>query len=579
MTGLPGDSDSSWDHGALRIGELSRVRLDALLTELLGRVDEIMDLQERQRALLDAVVSIGSDLDLNSTLERIVAAACSLVNARYGALGVLRTDRKRLARFITHGISPDQIAEIGPYPEGHGILGLLIENPEPLRLRDLSEHPRSYGFPANHPAMKTFLGVPVRTGDRVYGNLYLTEKAGGEEFTADDERVVLALAAAAGVLIDNARLYADTERRRRWHEATGEITQFMLGDFDAQDGLDLVVRKAREVSESRVGAIFLATDGELVLTALDAPAEFHRYLGRRFPAELPIFADLLAGRQRVVIEDLAELVTDSGQSEQLPELESLGRTIMVPLPPGNDHAGGALIVAADRAAVLGVTPGTDLLEMFANQTTLALDRAQARRDLAMLAILGDRDRIARDLHDLVIQRLFAVGLQLQGMQRTLDATAQARVTRAVEDIDATIQDLRNAIFELHRDPEDASLRASVAALVDEYVEPLGFRPRLVFSGPVDTVVPVKVRPQILATLREALSNVVRHARASQVEVQLSVSGQAATLRIADDGVGIATTERRSGLRNVTERAASLDGTLEICPNQPHGTVLELRCPV
>ncbi|HWD80656.1 MAG TPA: GAF domain-containing sensor histidine kinase [Kribbella sp.] len=580
MTGTPDDPHSSWDHGALSMAGLSRVRLDTLLQELLGRIDEAMTTQERLRGLLDAVVGIGSDLDLNSTLERIVTAACDLVGARYGALGVLRSDGKRLARFITHGIPTETMAEIGPFPEGHGILGLLIDRPEPIRLGDLSQHPRSYGFPANHPPMKTFLGVPVRTGDRIFGNLYLTEKTGGGEFTADDERTALALAAAAGILIDNARLYADTERRRRWYEATAEITQFMLGEFDAQEGLDLVVRKAREVSQSRVGAILLTVEDELVVTALDGPTDFAHYLGRPISDDLPSFTDLLADGQRIVVEDLAELVKESGRLSQFPELESLGRTIMVPLPKGSEHSGGALVVAAAAGAVLGVTPGTDLLEMFANQTTLALDRAQARHDQAMLAILADRDRIARDLHDLVIQRLFATGLQLQGMQRTLDGPAQARIARAVEDLDATIHDLRSAIFELHRQ-DGGSLRQSITAIVDEYVEALGFRPRLVTSGPVDTVVPDHVRPQLLAALREALSNVVRHAQASHVEVGVTATGQEASLRIADDGVGIGigATNRRSGLRNLSDRAATVDGTLDLRSNDPHGTVLELRFPV
>lgn len=191
-----------WDEGALEFGSLSRVRLDALLRELLDRVDDIMAYQERLRALLDAVVGIGADLDLTSTLDRIIAAACELADAQYGALGVLAPDGRRLMRFLTRGVTDEQIAAIGPYPEGHGILGLLIEHPEPIRLHDLAEHPQSYGFPANHPPMKSFLGVPVRTRDHVYGNLYLTEKADGADFTEDDERTVVALAAAAGVVID-----------------------------------------------------------------------------------------------------------------------------------------------------------------------------------------------------------------------------------------------------------------------------------------------------------------------------------------------------------------------------------------
>ncbi len=281
-----------WDEGALEFAGLSRVRLDALLQELLGRVDEIMDSQERLRALLDAVVVIGADLDLTSTLDRIITSACELVGARYGALGVVGPDGKRLSRFITHGVTAEEIAAIGPLPEGHGLLGALIDHPESLRLRDLSEHSRSFGFPANHPPMRSFLGLPVRTRDHVFGNLYLTEKADGADFTEDDERVLTALAAAAGVVIDNARLYADTERRRRWHEVTAEITQLMLGDYDPNDALRLIARRAREVSGSLVGAVLLALDDVLVIEAVDGPAAFQPYTGRQIPADLPVLGDI-----------------------------------------------------------------------------------------------------------------------------------------------------------------------------------------------------------------------------------------------------------------------------------------------
>src|SRR5690349_7932717 len=247
-----------------------------------------MDHQERLRALLDAVVGIGADLDLNSTLDRIVTAACELVGAQYGALGVVGRDGKRLVRFITRGVTAEQIAAIGPYPEGHGILGLLIEHPEPIRMHDLAEHPRSYGFPANHPPMQTFLGVPIRTREHAYGNLYLTEKAGGADFTEDDERAVTALAAAAGVVIDNARLYADTEQRRRWHEVTAEITQLMLGEFDPEQALQLIAQRSRELSRAQVAAVLLADGDELVVRAVDGPPECHRFLGRHSPADLPV---------------------------------------------------------------------------------------------------------------------------------------------------------------------------------------------------------------------------------------------------------------------------------------------------
>lgn len=574
----PDDPSASWDEGALEFAGLSRVRLDALLQELLGRVDEIMDTQDRLRALLDAVVGIGADLDLNSTLDRIVAAACELVGARYGALGVLGTDGKRLSRFITRGLTPEQIAAIGPYPEGHGILGLLIDHPEPLRLSDLSKDPRAFGFPPNHPPMRSFLGVPIRTRDQIFGNLYLTEKAGGGDFTAGDEHTVTALAAAAGVVIDNARLYADTERRRRWHEVTAEITQLMLGEVDSGEALRLIARRAREVSASVVGAVLLTDGAELVVEAVDGPAELTQHLGRRLPVDLPILGDLLTEDEQVVVEDLASLLKDNHVTG-FPELAELGRTILVPLPAGSRSTGGILVVAARQGAVLAVSPGTDLVRMFANQATLALERAQAQQDQSTLAVLEDRDRIARDLHDLVIQRLFATGLQLQGIHRMVSPDVQERVGRAVDDIDATIRDLRAAIFELHHRPGQVSLRADVQGLVDEYAAALGFRPALVCTGPLDTAVPATVRPQILAAVRESLSNVVRHARASSVLVEIVVTGQEVTARVSDDGIGITSTDRQSGLRNLRDRAAALGGTVRVEPNHPRGTVLELRAPL
>jgi signal transduction histidine kinase len=575
-----GASDKGWDEGALEFAGLSRVRLDSLLQELLGRVDEIMDTQERLRALLDAVVGIGADLDLNSTLDRIVTAACDLVGARYGALGVVGPDGKRLVRFITYGVTADQIAAIGPYPEGHGILGLLIDHPEPLRLHDLTEHPRSFGFPANHPPMKSFLGVPIKTRDHAYGRLYLTEKTGSTDFTEEDERTMMALAAAAGVVIENARLYADTERRRRWHEVTAEIMQLMLGDFDPEDALQLIARRAREVSGSLVGAVLLSENDGLVVRTVDGPESFQRFVGAHLPAGLPVVGDAVAGDQQVVIEDAAQLAKELGRLSDLPELEGLGRTMVAPLPAGTGGSGGGLlVVAAARGTAMGVTEGSDLMRMFANQAVLALERAQAQRVQAVLAVLEDRDRIARDLHDLVIQRLFATGLQLQGMHRMARPELQERLSRAVEDIDTTIRDLRAAIFELQQQPGESSLRADVQALVREYAEPLGSRPRLVCTGPLDTAVPATVRPQILATVREALSNVVRHAQATEVTVEVSVDSESVLARITDNGIGIPPDGHRSGLSNLTERANSLGGTVEVKDNHPHGTVVELRAPL
>ena len=574
----PDNSAVSWDGGALQPDTLSRVRLDSLLQELIGRVDEILDAQERLRELLDAVVGLGADLDLTSTLERIVRAACKLADARYGALGVVGPDGRHLSRFITFGVGDDEIAAIGPYPKGHGILGLLIEHPESLRLKNLAQHPSSYGFPAGHPTMRSFLGVPIRTRDRTYGHLYLTEKADGSDFSENDERIVLALASAAGVAIDNVRLYTDAERRQRWHEATAQIVHLLLDDVDPENALRLIARKAREVSRSQVGAILVTDDDDLVIRAVDGPPAFGAYVGRRFPGRAATAENIMDGRNRIVFEDIAQLAEEHGLLPLLPEVEELGRTIIAPLPAGSDHAGGFLVVSAARDAVLGVTPGTDLLTMFANQTTLALDRAEAHAGRSLLTVLADRDRVARNLHTSVIDRLFGIGLQLQGLQRLLPPEAAGKVARSVEDIDVSIRDLRDAIFEQRRAQERSSLSSAVTALVDEYATALGFRPICTVSGPLDNALSPDAGQHLLAVLREALSNVVRHARAGAVRVDLDVGTGFVVLRVADDGIGIGSSERRSGLRNFGDRAAALGGSIELGPNGEHGTVLELRAP-
>ncbi|MEV6265927.1 GAF domain-containing protein [Kribbella sp. NPDC051936] len=568
-----------WDAGALEADALSRVRLDSLLQELIGRVDEILDAQERLRELLDAVVGLGADLDLTSTLKRIVGAACTLAKARYGALGVIGPDGRTLSRLVTFGVDTDEIAAIGPYPQGHGILGLLIERPEPVRLKNLTQHPRSSGLPAGHPPMRSFLGVPIRSRGRTYGQLYLTEKTDGSDFSENDESTVLALATAAGAVIDNARLYTDADRRQRWHEATAQIIQVLLDDADPEDTLRLIVRKAREVSCSLVGAILVTEDDDLIVRALDGPSSFGHYVGRRLPGTASAIAGMMNGKDRTVIDDLAQVIADRGRLPLLPEVKELGRTIIAPLPAGSDHAGGFLVVAAAQGIVLGVTPGTDLLTMFANQTTLALDRAVAQADRSMLTVLADRDRLAKDLHASVIDRLFGIGLQLQGLQRLLPPAEAEQVARSVDDIDLTIREVRDTIFEQRHATGRGSLRSAVEALVDEYTAALGFRPVCAVRGTLDVGVRPETGRHLLAVLREALSNVVRHARAATVRIDIEVTATHVTMRVADDGVGIGSGIRRSGLRNLQDRAAALGGSLELSPNGVRGTALELRAPL
>ncbi|MGH3736070.1 MAG: sensor histidine kinase [Micromonosporaceae bacterium] len=553
---------------------LGQVQLDELLQELLGRVREVMASRERLRGLLDAVVAIGTDLDLPAVLDRIVASACDLVGARYGALGVIGPERRRLVAFHTHGLSEAERKRIGDLPQGHGILGLLIEEPEVIRLPDLSAHPRSYGFPANHPPMSSFLGVPVRIREQVFGNLYLTEKQDAAEFTDDDQEIALALAAAAGVAIENARLYEQGRRRQRWLEVSAEITDLLLGEVDQAEALRLVARRAHETAGVDLALILLREDAapdELVVEVAvsDAVAALE---GTRVRLGDDPLTSVLSERQPAIVEDLGK-ITDWPVS-----MES-GPGVVVPLATA-DTVYGVLAVAARRGGPATYTPTEiGLVEAFAGQAALAMERARAQRDRSMLAVLEDRDRIARDLHDLVIQRLFATGLQLQS---TIPLAARTEVVKklnqAVEDIDSTIRDIRTSIFQL-RAAAERDLRHELRMVASEAGTALGFAPAVQLSGPLHSAVPDKVRPELLAVLREALSNAARHANARSVTATVEITDGSVRLTVTDDGRGLGDAEPRGGLRNMAERAARLGGECEVATGTDGGTVVRWQAPL
>jgi signal transduction histidine kinase len=518
-----------------------------------------LDLPANARALLEAVVAISSDLDMHSVLRRIVISACEITGARYGALGVIGHGGG-LVDFITHGISDQAHAAIGSLPRGHGILGLLIEHPEPIRLSHLQEHPKSYGFPANHPPMERFLGVPVRIRGTVFGNLYLTEKEGGEDFTEQDERLVMALATAAGFVIENARDYSQSERRRQWLEATAQINDALQPPVRLDDALRQIAIGARRVSAASAVAV--------VRRAHDAGHEIAAWDGRRLDDLAPLVASL-------------ESHITGAEEEANVVVVPLGAERTVVLVPLRAHLApdGVLLVLLDAGRGSLESDEAELLASFADQAALALDRAQAISDRQELMLVSDRDRIARDLHDLVIQRLFATGLQLQGARRiAMVEEVKERLDSAVADLDVTIRDIRSTIFELQHGHE-LSLRADVRGLVKEYVPVLGFTPMVRTSGPLDTAVPTKVAEQLLAVLREALSNVARHAEADAAVVEVEARPDVVVLRVADNGKGLPADRHESGLRNARRRAVDHGGSLRLVPEEPHGTVLEWTVPL
>jgi len=555
--------------------------LEVLLKGLLERVGDVLADQERMRLLLDAVVTIAADLSLDGVLQRIVEAASDLAEARYVALGVLGNgpDRRRLRAFVTHGLTPEEYRRIGDLPRGHGLLGLIIDRPEPVRLHDIAAHPESYGFPPGHPPMRSFLGLPVRIRDRVFGNLYLTEKEGGGDFTERDEAIVRALAAAAGVVIENARLYEEAARRERWLAATADINRLLLGPAGSEDPLQTVADRARESAEADASSVVLRrSDTELgvaVVSGVD-PAGV---------ADLSLTMDgSLAGHVVVTGRSLV-IVDPEEESERSRELASLdgwpdaGPMMLVPLRT-TDGVTGVLTLAW--------TPGhldqfhevdVRLPQQFAEQAGLALQVARARTDRERLAVFEDRDRIGRDLHDLVIQRLFAVGLALENTARmAADRPDVAeRVARAVDDLDATIRDIRRSIFALSAPEQSTDVRRAISDLVDRAARTLKFRPVLRLDGPVGSVVGPRTAPHLTAVLGEALSNVVRHAGARRVEVSVE-AGDRVTLTVADDGRGIPEDAARSGLLNMRKRAEQLGGTCIVDSAPGEGTTVVWQVP-
>ncbi|WSS10429.1 GAF domain-containing protein [Microbispora sp. NBC_01189] len=549
---------------------MPRTRLDELLAELHGRLQAVLVTRDRVQALLEAVVSVGGDLDLETVLRRIVETATTLVDARYGALGLIGEDNT-LARFVPVGLSEEEIARIGHWPHGLGLLGLLIKEPRTLRLPDISRHPESYGFPSGHPPMHGFLGVPVRVRGEVFGNLYLTEKRGGGEFDEDDEAIVVALAGAAGVAIENARLYEETRRRETWLQASGEITTSLLSGAETPRVLTLIARRARQMAGADTMAILLPDTGGRTLRVAIADGALAETCAaaRRIPVD-----GTLAGRAFTLAEprmaaDAADIDDDADE----------GPVCAVPLgAPGAVR--GVLWLGRRPGRIPFSRSEVCMLHAFAGHAAVALELAEARKDAERLGLLEDRDRIARDLHDVVIQRLFAIAMTLTGAARLVERPeASARLRYAIDELDGTIREIRSTIFALQPPADDPGLRARLVALVESARAQLGFLPALRLDGGLDTRVPAGIGEHLLAVVREGLSNVVRHARATRTTVSVRVDGDRLTLAVEDDGIGIPAQGRRSGLLNLRERAEALGGSCTAGRGPAGGTCLRWSVPL
>jgi signal transduction histidine kinase len=557
---------------------LGGLRLDELLTEVQDRLAEIVKTRDRLEGLLDAVMAVGSGLELDSTLRRIVQAAVDLVDARYGALGVLGP-HEGLSEFVYVGISSEERARMGHLPEGRGLLGLLIQHPQVIRLPDLGQHPASVGFPPHHPPMHSFLGAPVRVRNEVFGNLYMTEKRTAAEFTADDEVVLQALAAAAGVAIENARLFEQARMRQRWLEASSEIRAELLAGASSEDALRLVAQRALELSAADDVLILLAgtDDPERLVVRAGAGQRSALLTGSAVSAAAPAVADVFRSGTTMLVPDLATSLGDSLGDRN----EGFGPALTVPLrsPAG---VSGVVMAIRNKDKVPFEPAQVPVLASFADQAALALEAAQAQQAQRLLDLLADRDRIALDLHDHVIQRLYAAGMTLQGTVRLVSGQdARARIQRVVEQLDETIRDIRTSIFDLQttgNSGKATGLRRRLLDVAAEASAGSGLSPSVRMSGAVDTLVPAAIAEHAEAVVREAVSNAVRHAQARAITVTAEASDEL-IIEVVDDGVGLPEKRARSGLANLERRATECHGTVTVAAQQGGGTRLTWRVPL
>ncbi|GAB3050210.1 two-component system sensor histidine kinase [Intrasporangium mesophilum] len=538
-------------------------------------------------ALLDAVTAVSADLELSEVLGRIVRTSCALVNARYGALGVLSPDGEHLVEFVTHGVSAEERELIGDPPRGHGVLGLLISDPRPRRLADITAHPDSYGFPPHHPHMTSFLGTPILIRNEVFGNLYLAERQGGHGFTAADESILVALAAAAGVAIENARLYERAQRQRRWAEATGTLTQSLLEGDDEDRALRLMVELVCGLTGSAMCAVALRDEAGYVSVRATHLAAGEPAGPRERPDDWPMldgqhWAEVFGASQDLLLlpgPDTRGSSAVVSAVASIAGLDAAGPVAIVPIPVGVGDIGFLLLAwSPEKAEAEAASDAMADLAAFAQQAGLALTAARAQHDRALVAMLEDRDRIARDMHDHVIQRLFATGLSLQSAGRlAVHPLVQQRLDEAVDSLDDAIKDIRSTIFDLHANAGAPVDPVDIEGIVRSYADSLGFEPRLELTGDV-TALEESLQDDVAAVIREGLSNMSRHARAGTGCVRLTC-GPTVLIEIIDDGVGIGAGGRSSGLANLERRATSRSGSFTVAAALPTGTRLTWSVPV
>lgn len=553
---------------------LSQLRLRELLLEVQDRIEQIVEGRDRLDGLIDAILAITSGLKLDATLRAIVHTAAELVDARYGALGVRGYDH-RLVEFVYEGIDEETRHLIGSLPEGRGVLGALIEEPKPIRLDDISRHPASVGFPLHHPPMRTFLGVPVRIRDEVFGNLYLTEKADGQPFSDDDEVLVQALAAAAGIAVDNARLFEESRTREAWIEATRDIGTQMLAGADPAMVFRLIAEEALTLMAGAATLVAVPLDDEAPACEVD-DLVIVEVAGEISPAVKQMTVAVSGTSIGGVFHDRTPRRFDRLDLAVDGPVEP-GPALVLPLRAA-DTVAGVLVALRSADEQPFSDKQLDMMAAFADQAALAWRLATAQRQMREVEILTDRDRIARDLHDHVIQRLFAVGLTLQGAApRARVPAVRESIYSSIDDLQEIIQEIRSAIFDLHAGPSRATgLRHRLDKVIDQLAIP-ALHTTVQYTGPL-SVVDTVLANHAEAVLREAVSNAVRHANAISLAINVSVEDDV-RVEVVDDGVGISGDITESGLRNLRQRADDAGGEFTVENMPTGGTLLRWSAPL
>jgi signal transduction histidine kinase len=543
------------------------------------QLDELLAARDQMEQLLRVIVEIGSGLDLDSTLRRIVLAARELTSAPYGALAIRDPDGT-LISFIHEGIDADTVQRIGPLPVGRGVLSVSLLDTPALRLDDLAMHPAAVGFPEHHPPMQAFLGVPITIRGTVFGNLYLTHDEPGRVFSESDEVAARALAFAVAVAIDNAKLFERERTSVKWVDASREITTALLSSVEPDiSPLQLIAERACALTEAEQAIVLVPVDADLPIDEIDTLVvsaavglNASEVIGQRIPVEGSTSGGVFRSGKPLITEALSypiQAFTDVGQRS----------AIVMPLR-AHDEVAGVIAVARRAERPPFDNSYLDLVSDFATHAAIALMLAEGREHARQLTIVAERERIAHDLHDHVIQRLFAAGMDLQGtVARVRSPEVSDRLNRTLDDLQMIIEEIRTTIFQL-KSPlgNDGGFRHRIQRVVADLTENRDIVTTVRMYGPM-TAVGGELAEHAAAVTAEAVSNTIRHSGASRLTVEVTVEDMV-TVDIIDNGCGMPVDNpRRSGLANMTYRAEQLGGSCEITSAPEGGTHVHWTAPL